>query len=518
MGFRDEFNGTGMTYGHWSLQRTTQAGLQSNEERLKALQTAFRSTLQQQTDRLVKSQESSAAAFAEELAYRTDIIAEEIRQGSEDVVFAIQQMSDYLGAGLSELRWAVERQTRVSQDVLRVLLSSLDNQSRQYWEQGVQCYEATEFDMAKERFEKALDANRTNHFAYQYLGFIGVAGDNAQDAIKNFELAYKFATTGYHKALALSHLARCHSAKGDLETAADVAKSSVDAHPDLAKFHCDLARYMGRLRRTGESCTALKEAIERDWMYWDVAISDKDFDSVRVDVNKLLGQLRERERGKAKNAVNALKRAIEMARKVGAEIEPPVDLETISARLEQDNVHLYRDVAEQARNVTGDVYTAAGQAAEARIQALERSVAALHGRAGGVGWNFRKYEMNWGIGCALWFFLYLASAIVIAALFGRSTDAPSLYWESMILATILIAVLPWLVNRLRYNFSVAHPRDRLEREARRRASEIEPEVTKLREDLEKIKSGLGAVPAPCKTGASTPQASSLSGDNTRKSP
>src|SRR5437667_442815 len=109
MGFRDEFRGTGKTYAQWSLEETTRAGLLASEERLNMLRNVFRSALQEQTDR----QESSAAALRAELAYRTEKITEEIRRGSADVVGAIQQMSDYLGAGLCEIRWAVERHTRV---------------------------------------------------------------------------------------------------------------------------------------------------------------------------------------------------------------------------------------------------------------------------------------------------------------------------------------------------------------------------------------------------------------------
>src|SRR5882724_6975157 len=143
MGFRDEFRGSGKTYAQWSLENTAEVGLRANEDKLRALQSAFHKGI----DRVVESQESSMAVLQGELVYQTEQMRGEIQRGSAEVVTAIQQMTDYLGSGLCEIRWAVERHTRVSQKILRVLLESLDNQSRQYWKQGVKCYDTGEYDL-----------------------------------------------------------------------------------------------------------------------------------------------------------------------------------------------------------------------------------------------------------------------------------------------------------------------------------------------------------------------------------
>ena len=72
---------------------------------------------------------------------------------------------------------------KMSQNILQVLLNALDNKSRQYWEQGVKCYESSEYEMAKERFNCAVVENRTNYFACQYLGFISVHDQNPLDTL-----------------------------------------------------------------------------------------------------------------------------------------------------------------------------------------------------------------------------------------------------------------------------------------------------------------------------------------------
>lgn len=363
MGFRDEFHYTNKTYAEWSLENTTRDGFQGNQERLNALQKQVKSTFEQGIDRLAQSQASSSAALQGELAYQAERIGAQIEQssrdivsaveqGSADVVNSIQQMSDYLGSELCEVRWAVERQTEVSQEILRVMLNSLSNESRQYFEQGVKCYETTEYDFARERFSKALEANRTNHFTYQYLGFIAVAEDNSDEAIRNFDLARKFAETGYYKALALSHLARSNHALGDDSTAVDFAKSATAAHSDTAKFWYELAAYNIYLGRKNEAISALREAIERDWTYWAVVSSDSDFDSIRVHVNQLLDELREREKQKARKAIDNLKRAMDTAKKAGAENELsgfPKVVSDLEAQYRKNIVFIYRDIVPKAQ-------------------------------------------------------------------------------------------------------------------------------------------------------------------------
>src|SRR5882724_809170 len=285
MQFVDEFMWSHRLNGKWPLERIVDTGLRVNVKQSQSLQKSVKSMFEQGLQ--------SHSAFQQELAYQArafgrnmsrgsaDVVAA-VEEGSSNVVTAIQQMSDYLGSGLCEIRWAVERQNDTSLKILRVLIESLDNMSRQYFEQGIKWYENREYDLAKERFNKALEANMTNYFAYQYLGFISVAENDSNHAIRNFDLAQKIAETPYHRALALSHLARSYHAKDDLSTAADLTREATEIDPETAKFWYEFGGYSARLGRREESIAALNEAIEKDWTYFTVVVVDSDFDRVRT--------------------------------------------------------------------------------------------------------------------------------------------------------------------------------------------------------------------------------------------
>lgn len=375
MGFRDEFLLSQKTYAEWSLENTTRDGFVGNQERLNALQEQVKSTFERGIDRLVQSQLDSSAVIRGELAYQTDRITEQIaknsgdivsavQQGSSDVVNAIQEMSDYLGAELCEVRWAVERQTAVSEQILKVMFNSLGNESRQYFDQGVKCYETNEYDFAKERFEKALEANRTNHFAYQYLGFIAVAEDNLDGALRSFELAQKFAESAYFKALALSHLARSYRAIGNANKAVEYAKSATVNYPTQAKFWYEFATYCLYAGDRDAAISSLRNTIERKWDYWGVVSSDANFDSVRPEVNRLLDELREKQKQSARNAIDLLKRAIGITNPVGLQRQ---EFSRLINELENlyektNNVFVYRSIVMDALGVETRVLAPAERA------------------------------------------------------------------------------------------------------------------------------------------------------------
>ncbi len=383
MGFRDEFLGTGKTYAEWSIEKRidTETCVETKNNS-KDLQQTVKSTFERGIEHLAQSHTATTAALQAEVAYQVDKMLQDsknmtaaIARGSTEVATSIQQMSDYLGSGLCEVRWAIERQTRLSEGIFQLLLQSLNNESRQYLEQGVKCYETGEPELAKERFGKALEANRTNYFVYQYLGFIAAASNNSDEAIRNFELASKFAEVDYHRALALSHLARCYFAKGELAVAVKFAVNAVNLHPETTKFWYDLAGYWAQLKDS-QTIAILRKVIEKDWTYWAVVIVDKNFDPVRKDALNLLNELREQERGKARRVLDDVKLLIAAATEVGAHPDTSA-YDDLEKRYTQSNIFVYQRLTHQARDLQERIVQATELHLEREVEIKKGQICSL---------------------------------------------------------------------------------------------------------------------------------------------
>lgn len=484
MGFRDEYLSTGKTYGEWSLEQTI-------EGRLEALQKTTKKTFESGIERFAKTHVIASAALQAELVYQAEIIGQTIQQGtsetvtaveqaSSDIVFAIQQLSDYLGAGFGEIRWAVERHTQVTQDILRVLLSSLDSESRQFYEQGVKCFETREYDLAKERFSRALDANRTNYFAYQYLGRIAVEQDSSAEATRSFELARKFAETAYHRALALSHLARAYHATGDAAKATELSRLAVEEHPETPKYWYDFAVYSARNQQEGQAITALRKAIELDLNYYGLSSLDEDLDCIRIAVTKLTEELRDNERVVARRCLDELENVFQRITSTGVVLEL-LDCTQERNRLEEaytpNNIFLYREIQQAAPRCRGNALNTARDAITANISACEsdqkREIALLDEKVTNckkekeaVSARYSPLEAGFVGHFGIWIFLIVCIVGVMSDV-SKHANPPSKYDFVFQLIIILSFIVPKLMtvlfNRLSYSFRVSLPHARIDR-------------------------------------------------------
>jgi tetratricopeptide (TPR) repeat protein len=382
MGFRDSFiegyllapvGPRRKTFAQQSLENTVDSGLRANQQQVQALSEVLSSTLQAGISRLEQCQMQGSRLLQRELQYQAANVVAAINGGTGDLITAMQNACDYLGGQLCEIRWAIERQNKVSQQILQALLNTLDNTSRQYWEQGLKCYETAEYDIAKERFIRALDADRTNYFAYQYLGMIAALHDELpKEAIRNFDLARKFAESGYYRGLALSHLARSHNAVGDLPQAIQSLVAATKAAPDHAHFWYELAVYHVRVFSTEEAIRCLRQAISRDWMYWSISGSDATLDPVRDRVNQLFHEMREEQRAIARQQLDKLAAVMKRLRamQITTEVlEWNKLLEQFEASYQLGTVFAYRNLVQPARDGEKKALQAAIRVIAERIRA-----------------------------------------------------------------------------------------------------------------------------------------------------
>jgi tetratricopeptide (TPR) repeat protein len=433
MSFRDNFVNSyrlqtvgpyQMTRAQRSLEYTIDSGFRATSENLKALNRELFVTFENGIEQLSNGHSELANILQGEIRYQTDQITDAVYQGSVEIVSALAQTCDYLGQELCQIRWAIELQTRVSEAILKVLLGSLDNTSRQYWEQGVRCYDTAEYEFASERFNRSLDANRTNSFAYQYLGFIAVNDNDSNGAIKNFELARKFADTGYHRAFALSHLARCHHALGDLPGAVQAAAKATESCPENGKYWYECAVYRVRERNTSEALRCLRMAISNDIMYWSISASDGNLDPIRKHVMELLDQMREEAHDMASKRIEDLRNTLKLLDGMGIGDALPFRsnvLNTATQQLDQGMVFPYRDLLRPIREAHQDTIKFAIKVLQQQVSDNRQQIPVLATQGNHTVAKAKQAtadstkkeeevasETRWGIGCMIPIIIILA--------------------------------------------------------------------------------------------------------------
>lgn len=259
-----------------------------------------------------ESNQASADILADEIRYQTAELMDGLTKLSKDVTQTFRAVGDYLGAELSQLRWAVDQNTEVTQQILDAQLKSHWHNSRQFYEVGVQCYMAGERELAKGQFEKAVDASVNNSFAYQYLGFLAVDANDQEQTLRNFDRAAKFAPDSHQRALAHYHLTRAWFAAGDNQKALENARLAVEHEPDSKTYQYELVRALMRAGNVPEAIAELRKTIESGWNYWSICATDRSLNPMRSEVTALLAQMREEKRTEARRLLDHLDGSIKL--------------------------------------------------------------------------------------------------------------------------------------------------------------------------------------------------------------
>lgn len=184
--------------------------------------------------------------------------------------------------------------------------------SRQFFDEGIHFYESAEWEFARELFQKAIDACRTNGFAYQYLGFLSVHGDDQAQALRYFELAAKCAPNDHHKAIAQHHLSRAWHASGNETAALDHIRLAIALAPEDLPYRLELVRALMRAGLKQDAIRELRWLILTELKYWTAAAIDRTLDPMREDVTELLRQLRDEARAMAEKILAEFRETVRL--------------------------------------------------------------------------------------------------------------------------------------------------------------------------------------------------------------
>jgi tetratricopeptide (TPR) repeat protein len=282
-----------------SLQSNSQAQhcmmLKAFDSHISNAVTKYKSYMGEQTATITKSQAESTRIVSNELRQlsgdiQTNLIRieEGIADQTDEICDSIQKSAEYLGSIMLDVSFQLSQLTSSAQKILNVLLDSLSNDARQYFEQGKHWFEQREFQMAKERLYLSIECDSKNHLAYTYLGFIAVEFDEEVEAKRNFSLAYKSAEKDPNRASALFYEARAFAASGDLKKAAELTLMSLKHEPHNSNTLYSYAKYMALQNESNAAIKGLKETFEHDWKYFAIAAIDSDFDLIRPELNIFL--------------------------------------------------------------------------------------------------------------------------------------------------------------------------------------------------------------------------------------
>lgn len=233
-------------------------------------------------------------------------LASSIADSSHAIESAIDLLGDRLCAYLDDIRWLLEQQNDKLTGILNLLRESRSNEARQLVEQGVRYYAIENYEVAEERFRRALDFDRTDYQVLMNLGRIEVDKGDSEQALANFWLAVRLRPELENAAKRRAHMfiARVHYARANYGQAHALAANAVEAFGDATPDDLYVvATYAGLAGRTNEALDRLERVISVCPEFMSRAAVDPDLGDPSIDVRTLLRTLASKAAARANEAV-----------------------------------------------------------------------------------------------------------------------------------------------------------------------------------------------------------------------
>lgn len=287
-----------------------------------------------------------------EISEAREATVEEIQRSTGRIVESIQDFCGILDDRLLDIRWAIDRQTEITEKIYKAMITRLSHEARELLEQGVTAFELGQYADSEGRLLRASELDVTNHLIYQYLGLIALGNGKASEAIGWFERAEIYSIRcedrRYHSE-ALAYKARALYKLGRLNEAIESVQTAIEYSPTNTMYWMNLATYGSELKSVAIVSNALRNAISIDLDLFSYVADDRKFDTMKATVAALLIEIRDQERQEASAAMKELKEIHFCISEADREAGPPSVAEISGFReheqqLDSGNIFQYRDL------------------------------------------------------------------------------------------------------------------------------------------------------------------------------
>ena len=256
-----------------------------------------------------------------ELSEKLDNVASILEWGFEEVVWELRQQTEILRGidktlksidntvknidqKIEEPRWTEATELRKMGEELRKrgILSISDNRRAE-----------TLFNQSKNAFRDAIKLNQLDYRLYVGLAMTYIlmgteTFDLAKEALEN---SIPHAPSTVNQSFSYRLIGRIYFCRNKNKEAAAELKEAVSLSPDEEKCLYDYAQYSALINDQQNSLVSLEKAISKNSIYFYFAQKEKNFDSIRAHVDKLLKKILEEYRQDATNTIMAAKNELD---------------------------------------------------------------------------------------------------------------------------------------------------------------------------------------------------------------
>lgn len=269
--------------------------------------------IKSQALKMISSQIASTNSIIASRNIVIDTISDLI-DNTESISDGFLEMKAAFEWGISDVVWQIEQASERLINIIQPLYTTIDNKKKLHLrEEAEEDYGKGKIDYALESFLELSRFNVYDFSAHMSIGMIYLFHKvDKENALEFFDKAVNYARrqSHYYTSYALLYKALIKRDYGLIEEAENLTKQALRNVPDFTEAMYQNAQYNSLLNKPDKALPLLKEAIKYDTVYCLKINNEQDFEGMRVEINKLLEEVRDERIKKVKDKQEFLEKKI----------------------------------------------------------------------------------------------------------------------------------------------------------------------------------------------------------------
>ncbi|MDM8551425.1 tetratricopeptide repeat protein [Desulfobacterales bacterium HSG2] len=273
----------------------------------------------------LKGLHAKVASGGRNISERLDFIAQVQQEGfatlKDTLSTGLSEIASAIEWGFGEIGWKIEQQTEILQSIDRTLKTPSETKANEWRLHAEELRRRGLLEESEEFFLKAI-----NEYRLDYRMYVGLAETylrlNKFDEAKSFlekSLPHAPKKRINYKSYSYRMIGHIYGCKEDYAQAVSILRSAVELSPQYIEAHYDYAQYCAQVGNVKACIPSVQKAVLAKPLYWYLAQNERNFDSARSEVGKLLSNINTEALQNAKDATDNSGKALKKSLKVISE-------------------------------------------------------------------------------------------------------------------------------------------------------------------------------------------------------
>lgn len=288
----------------------------------------------------IKNLQKTVKSYGKGLDYIAKIQQEDFQRLNDTLSSGLSEIASAIEWGFGEISWQLQQQTDVLKSIDYTLKTPSEARANEWRLHAEELRRRGVLEESEEFFLKAL-----NEYRLDYRIYVGLAETYLQ--MSQFDKAKVFLEKSLphapkreidYRSYSYRLIGHIHACEENYSDAMTILRTSIELSPTYEDGHYDYAQYCAQMRNIETCFFSLQKAILAKPLYWYLAQKERNFDTVKGEVEKLLSNISTEAYHRAEDTIAKSESVLKQAHKSVSEARQALNVSRDKAELKSSTM------------------------------------------------------------------------------------------------------------------------------------------------------------------------------------